>query len=86
MSFAHAALSGDYRPGAAHAFTLDTRVRDLVYGDFGFPEIQLSARGDEQRQSLTLVTAGEYQGEFTVAGTLQGEQWQGAPEPAFAST
>ncbi|MBK6509945.1 MAG: translocation/assembly module TamB domain-containing protein [Haliea sp.] len=86
VSFAHAALSGDYRPGAAHAFTLDTRVRDLVYGDLGFPEIQLSARGDEQRQSLTLVTAGEYQGEFTVAGTLQGEQWQGALAPTRLQT
>lgn len=86
VSFAHAALSGDYRPGTGHAFTLDTRVRDLVYGDFGFPEIQLSARGDEQRQSLTLVTAGEYQGEFAVTGTLQGEQWQGALAPTRLQT
>lgn len=78
VAFAQAALSGDYRPGTAHAFTLDTRVRDLAYGGVSFPEIQLSARGDARQQSLTLVTAGEYQGEFTVTGILQGEHWQGA--------
>ncbi len=86
VSLTHATLSGDYRPGTAHAFTLDTRVRDLVYGDVSIPEIQLSARGDEQQQSLTLVTAGEYQGEFAVTGTLQGEQWQGALAPTRLRT
>jgi autotransporter translocation and assembly factor TamB len=86
LAFAHATLSGDYRPGTAHAFTLDTRVRELVYGDVRLPEIQLSARGDQQQQSLTLVTAGEYQGEFTVTGTLHGQQWQGVLAPTRLQT
>lgn len=86
IAFAQAALAGDYKPGAAHAFTLDATVNDLTYGDIHSPASQLSARGDEHNQSLTLVTGGAYQGEFKLAGTLRGEQWQGELAPTSVQT
>jgi autotransporter translocation and assembly factor TamB len=86
LSIARASLAGNYRPDAAHAFSLEATLGDLAYSDISFAQVQLSARGDEKKQAFTLAAQGDYQGEFGVTGTLQGEQWQGVLAPTRLQT
>ena len=73
-----AVLIADYKPNVARAFNLDATLNGVAIGELDFSELGLSADGDEQKQTVALVSRGEIDGEFNVRGTVRGEQWQGS--------
>jgi autotransporter translocation and assembly factor TamB len=79
LSFKRAALAADYRADTDHAFTLNTEIVDAIFGDLDldFGLVQLTARGNADRQSVTLVSNGDFRTELNVTGAIRGEQWRG---------
>lgn len=86
LKVGQATFTGDYQAESGHAFRLDTTLSDLTAGGMSFAELQLSAYGDAQKQSIGLASRGDIEGELNVVGTLQGEEWQGTLAPTRLQT
>ncbi|MCB1689839.1 MAG: translocation/assembly module TamB domain-containing protein [Halioglobus sp.] len=77
LSIERATVAGTYDLAAGHAFSLDTDWQQVSTPVTTFSELRLSAKGDALKQSIAVSGSGDIQGTLRVAGTLEGDQWQG---------
>ena len=80
------AVSGEYRLDANQQFRLDVAMGDVVFGDVELSSVSLSAQGDAKQQSVSLVSAGDVDGELLLNGSRKEQLWHGVLEPTRLQT
>ena len=86
LRFDNGTVTGDYNASAAHAFHVATNLREVVIAGVEFSALDFLAMGDEQKQTVTVNSRGDVEGEINVTGTLQGDQWLGSLAPTRLQT
>ena len=85
LSFDRAEIAGRYALDQ-NQFDLTIEVAPLEFGGMELSAYKLSASGNEQRQSLRIVSAGDIQTELVLTGSGWGQDWQGSLSPASLET
>ena len=80
------AVAGEYRLDANQPFSLDVALADVVFGDVELSSVSLSAQGDATQQSVSVLSAGDFVGEWVLTGTRKGPLWEGILKPTQLQT
>ncbi|CAA0118336.1 Translocation and assembly module subunit TamB [Halioglobus japonicus] len=86
VNIGQASFTGRFDASAGQSFSLDAVLSDVKAGALTFSEMQLSANGDAQAQSIALTSRGDVEGELNVSGTGTANAWKGALAPTRLRT
>ena len=80
------AVAGEYRLDANQPFSLDVALADVAFGDVELSSVSLSAQGDATQQSVSVLSGGDFVGEWVLTGTRKGPLWEGILKPTQLQT
>ena len=79
-------VAGEYWLDKEQAFTLELALEGVVFGAIEQGLLSLSAQGDNARQTISVLSAGDVEGELVLTGTRTDDLWRGIVEPTQLQT